>query len=98
MLLHRRISLALAALRVARYDGCASDICRAERRLNALLDELRFVPVPSANTRVEGALSVGLSLVDASGALSEVLSVGEGFVPVTVEVAAKKIALSLRFI
>ena len=26
MLLHRRISLALAALRVARYDGCADDI------------------------------------------------------------------------
>ena len=40
MLLHRRIALALAHLRAARYDGCASDICRAERRLNALLDEL----------------------------------------------------------
>ena len=40
MLLHRRISLALAHLRAARYDGCASDICHAERRLNALLDEL----------------------------------------------------------
>lgn len=40
MLLHRRIALALAALRVARYDGCADDIKRAERRLNGLLDEL----------------------------------------------------------
>ena len=40
MLLHRRISLALAHLRAARYDGCADDIKRAERRLNGLLDEL----------------------------------------------------------
>ena len=36
---------------------------------------------------VEGALQVGLSLVDASGAIGEVLEVGAGFVPVTVEVA-----------
>jgi len=53
MLLHRRISLALAALRVARYDGCASDICRAERRLNALLDELPRCPTGDA--RMENA-------------------------------------------
>lgn len=40
MLLHMRITLTLAHLRAARYDGCADDIQRAERRLNALLDEL----------------------------------------------------------
>ena len=51
MLLHRRIALALAHLRAARYDGCASDIKRAERRLNGLLDELPRCP--TGNARME---------------------------------------------
>jgi len=53
MLLHRRIALALAHLRAARYDGCANDICRAERRLNDLLDELPRCP--TGNARMENA-------------------------------------------
>ena len=51
MLLHRRIAPRWPHLRVARYDGCASDICRAERRLNALLDELPR-PIRGARTIV----------------------------------------------
>ena len=51
MLLHRRIALALAHLRAARYDGCASDIKRAARRLTGLLDDLPRCP--TGNPRME---------------------------------------------
>ena len=62
-----------ALRRLQRAQGSTERLCRPRE---ALLDELRFVPVPNANTRVEGSLSgqfqyADLLPVEASGRIEK---------------------------
>jgi len=76
---------------VSREAGCGWTTTPLEGRYRYAVDTTLDVADPSRAwvlaASVDGALQVGLLLVDASGGIGEVVDVGSGFVPVTVEVA-----------
>jgi photosystem II stability/assembly factor-like uncharacterized protein len=76
---------------VSREAGCGWTTTPLEDRHRYAIDTTLDVADPSRAwvlaASVDGALQVGLLLVDASGSIREVIDVGEGFAPATVEVA-----------
>jgi photosystem II stability/assembly factor-like uncharacterized protein len=76
---------------VSREGGCGWTTTPLQGRYRYAIDTTLDVADPSRAwllaASADGALEVGLLLVDASGAIGEVVEVGSGFVPVTVEVA-----------
>lgn len=76
---------------VSREAGCGWTTTPLDGRYRYAIDTTLDVADPSRAwvlaASVDGALDVGLLLVDASGAIGEVVDVGSGFVPITVEVA-----------
>jgi photosystem II stability/assembly factor-like uncharacterized protein len=76
---------------VSRDAGCAWSSTKLDARYRYAIDATLDVADPSrawvVAGSVDGSLTTGLLLVNADGAIEQVLDLGGGFVPVTVEVA-----------